>query len=208
MEIFVDGDPVELDVSDQASLGEALESIQSDRCAPGHLVVGLKCDEREIASNTMSDALQTPASSFGRLEVFTSTRSELVREAMRQAMNALNDVDAECAKVADLLSQGRAVEGIETLGECLGVWRQIHDAVSKSIQMLKINVETCEIDGESLSAIFPRPIEALTQIKEALTTQDYVLLADILQYELSGITQQWRSLAEYLVQQAGELDDE
>ena len=64
--------------------------------------------------------------------------------------------------------------------------------------MLGLNANTLDIEGEPLASLLDKPRQVLQQIKEALVAQDYVLLADILQYELGDVSEQWRTITAYL----------
>lgn len=57
---------------------------------------------------------------------------------------------------------------------------------------------------ETLNATLSRPKDVLLQIKNALLAQDHVLLADILQYEFTDVTEMWHSLIARLNQEAAD----
>jgi len=207
MQVLIDGKTIEAEVPEAESLEATLRRVQSDHCAPDRMVVGIRCDNREVSGQELSARLNAPASSVEKLEVLTSTRFELVATAMEQASSALQDTEIGSRRVGDLLSAGKTTEGIQSLGECLNVWQQIHDAVTKSISMLELDIESMTIRDEPLLTVLERPRNALLQIKEALTNQDYVLLADVLQYEFCDVTEQWYSVIAALRQAAEDMQE-
>jgi hypothetical protein len=142
----------------------------------------------------MAEALQKPAPSFDRLDVFTSTRDGLVTDAMKQASASLEATEDVYDQVAELLIQGQISEAVRSLGECLKVWQQIHDAVAKSIQLLGLDPDSIRIRDGSLAEAIGKPKDVLVQVRDALQAQDHVLLADILQYEFADVTQTWHSI--------------
>jgi len=191
LKFFIDDVAVDAAVIDQGTVEQALHKVQSELSAAGKLVVSLKCDGCEVPSDALAATLDKPVTAFARLEVFTSTKETLVIEAMNQAAVSLDEAEAECRRIAGLLTEGKTADGIRALGDCLGAWQQIHDAVSKSIRMLNVDLGTSVAEGDRLAELIVRPREVLLQIKQALESQDHVLLADILQYELEEVTQQW-----------------
>ena len=139
--------------------------------------------------------LQKPAASFDRLDVSTSTRGELVAEAMSQASTALLQTETEIQRIADLLTEGKkTARGCPPWGKCMSVWQQMNDAVNKSIQILELDAQKMLIGDEAMADILAKPMEVLLQVKQALESKDYVLLADTLQYEFGDVTQQWHSV--------------
>jgi hypothetical protein len=153
----------------------------------------------------MASTLSRPAGSFELLEVFTSTREDLVAEAMNQASASLEETESVTQNVAELLMEGKAGEGIERLGECLRIWQQIHDAVVKSLELLRLNPEQLTVRDEPLLTALERPKDVLLQIKAALQAQDHVLLADILQFEFAEVTDMWHTMIARIRQEADDL---
>ncbi|MGB2985358.1 MAG: hypothetical protein WBE26_05695 [Phycisphaerae bacterium] len=194
MDVFVDDKRVDETFVGDGAIEDALRHVQSNLCAPDHLVVGIRCDGQDITGDTMVTTLRKCASSFGRLDVFTGARETLVTEAMDQASACLTDTADACQRVAELFTEGKTVEAAEQLGECLNVWQQIHEAVAKSLEMLQLDPEKITINDEPMIELIRRPKETLLQVRDALRIQDYVMLADILQYEFREVTELWHAI--------------
>ena len=202
MEIFIDERRTNLEDPVSGTLEEILRGVQSGLVTPGRLLVSVRCDGEAVPADAMAATLKKPISSFERLEVFTSTPEELVADTMEQASVSLTQTEAACQQVADYLAQGNTAAGMEALGQCMTVWQQIHDAVGKSIQMLQVDPEQMEINAERVIDLIARPKDVLLQIKEALESQDHVLLADTLKYEFSDVAQQWQAVIGRMRQEA------
>ncbi len=169
----------------------AVRHVQSEVCTPGRLVVRLRFDGEDVSEEALASTLQKEVSSCSRLELFTSTKQALIGEAMNQASASLHETEETCRQVAGLLTEGKTQEGMQAFSDCLTVWRQVHRAVLQSIQMLDLDVDAMTVGDEPISAIIARPKEVLLQVREALRVDDHVLLADLLQYEFSDVTNQW-----------------
>ena len=121
---------------------------------------------------------------------------------MSRASTSLQETESACEGVVEQLSAGQTSEAVQTLGQCLKTWQQVHDAVGKSIQILQLDAERTTINGRPMLDVISQPKQPLLQIKQALLAQDYVLLADILQYELSDVTDHWFGLIARLREEA------
>lgn len=184
------------------TLAEALRKVQAHCGGPPRIVIGFRCDGSEVAAAAMASTLSRPAGSFELLEVFTGTREDLVADAMNQASASLEETEGVTQTIAELLMEGKASEGIARLGECLRVWQQIHDAVVKSLGLLSLDAEKVTVRDVSLLAALERPKDVLLQIKGTLQAQDYMLLADILQFEFADVTEMWHTMIARIRQEA------
>lgn len=206
MNVFLDNREIDAVVSKGQTLDDALRHMQTDNCAGGRVVVRLRCDGHDVTSAEMPRILCRPADSFERIEVFTLTRGGLVTEAMEQAETSLHRTDEACKDAGRLINQGQTAEGVETLGECLFIWQQVHEAVAKSIQLLQVDPDTLAVEGESLSHLLGKPKDILMQVRDALEAKDFVLLADLLLYDLVEVTAQWRAIVDRLRIEADDSD--
>jgi len=194
MELFIDDAEVQHALPTAGTLEETVRFVQSDVCPPGRLIIGLRYNGDEIKENQMTGVLKTPATSCQKLELFTGTPEKLVAEAMREASVALSNSEEACRDAARLLTEGDSQAGIKALGECIGIWQQMHEAVVKSMHMLDLDPNTTLVNNLPLADAIGKPGEVLVQIKRALEMQDHVQLADVLNYELHEATELWKAI--------------
>jgi len=149
VELFLDHDLKEATFAETETVQEVLLHIQADMCTTDAVIVRIRCDGREVPSGEMAEFLAKPAASVGRLEVFTGARHQLVLDAMEQAAACVADSDAECQRIAGLLTEGNIVEAADGLGHSLRTWQQVHDAVGKSIdlnmKLILLDVAICKL---------------------------------------------------------------
>lgn len=202
MQIILDGLVLAEAELAAGTLESAIRRVQTDRCSPSQVVVAIRCDNRDVPDDQIAAALRKPVSTVDKLEVFTSTRQQLVASAMAQASISLQETETACGRVAELLNKGSAKEAIAMLGECLRIWQQVHEAVAKSIQMLDMNTDTITLQDATMTDVIGKPKEVLLQIRNALLAQDHVLLADLLRYEFDDVTDSWYALIARIRQEA------
>jgi len=204
VDIYINDSKIDADIEATGAVKDLVMTLQAGHCPAGHLVIAVRCDDKDVEAGAMAEALSRPASGLSRLDVYTSSREVLVHDAMAQASATLQDTENAVRRVAELIHEGQQKEGVELLGQCLQIWQQIHDAVGKSILMLDLNMEEMSIRDEPLVDIIGMPKETLLQVKSALESQDHVLLADILQYEFTEVTERWHALIALLRNEAEE----
>ena len=204
MDIFINDKKLDGAGNEEQTVQDVVVRIQENHCPPNHIVMGIMCDGMPIEGGKMAEAMIRPIVDIQRLDVITSTKEALVADAMVQASATLEDTESACQRVAELVSEAKSQEAVVLLGQCLSVWQQIHEAVAKSIAMLELDADSITIRDESLDSIIGKPKGVLLQMKSALESQDHVLLADILQYEFSEVTDSWHSVITMLRTQAEE----
>ena len=70
--------------------------------------------------------------------------------------------------------------------------------------MLRVHPEQITINNEPIIDLIRRPKKTLLQVRDALQSQDFVLLADILQYEFGDVTDHGHQIVARL-RQEGEI---
>jgi hypothetical protein len=194
MRVFLDDDPIELSPSPAQTLGAVVQRLQADRCSTGQIITRVRCDGQDISSRQMDTAFDRAVATVERLDVYTGSPAELVRNAMEEATSALEGVEESHEQIASFLNRGDAQEGIRLLGEGVQTWQQVHEALRKSIRMLELDPDEIQADGRSLPEVLARPTELLKDVRTSLESRDYVMLADILRYEFHEVVTQWQQL--------------
>jgi hypothetical protein len=99
-------------------------------------------------------------------------------------------------EVAELLERGETKLALDRLHKIISEWHAIAAAYTNLAKMLHITLAELpvhDLNGELVLNEFCRHFE---EIQTALRNQDFVLLADILQYEFDAAITNWMSLLE------------
>ena len=82
---------------------------------------------------------------------------------------------------------------MQKLGGCFTTWQHAEESVDKVAQLLRIDLSRVIVDGTPFNLILGAFEQSLRGIKTALENRDYVGLCDILTYETTETSNQWRS---------------
>ena len=82
---------------------------------------------------------------------------------------------------------------MERLSGCFSTWQHAQESVLKTAQLLRIDLNTVRVGDRSLTDLLREFTDQLRQIKSALENRDFVLLGDILEFEITQTSSQWRS---------------
>lgn len=196
MEIFVDDKPCPIDVSASQTVGDVLDQILQQARAAGRAVLSVRIDGAEIDGEGLARVLADKTDAYARLDFVTGMAADLAVDALSRVQAMLMELRPAGEQAVEKLNQGQTAEAMDLLGHYFDGWRQAHQAVSQSAQLLHVDLGAMSVDGAPVSDLFKQAVEQLGQLKEALESRDHVTVADILSYEFGETTERWIKLVE------------
>ena len=94
-------------------------------------------------------------------------------------------------QAADLLQQDDPAKAMDLVKESINGWLQAQQAVGQSAQLLQLDLEAIKVGDQSVMGRMSELIASLTELKDIVVANDFVALADALQYEWPEITDRW-----------------
>lgn len=168
------------------SLAElANEVCRASRQGQTRYVVSIRCDGQPVGQQELAVALQSPTDRYERVELQTQPIAALVRGTLEQAALVLEDSTSAREQAADLLAAGQQEAAMQELQRFLEAWKQIHQTLMIVSQVLDIDLDHVSEGGTDLSTVLDTLKARFTEIKEAMSQGDLVVVGDLLRYELS-----------------------
>ncbi|MGQ9651704.1 MAG: hypothetical protein ACUVXJ_16495 [Phycisphaerae bacterium] len=174
---------------------QSLAELANEVCAASHrdeprYVVGIRCDGQSLSQQELAAALESPADRYERVEIQTQPVAALVRSVLEQAALVLEDSTFAREKAADLLAAGRQEAAMQELQKFLEGWKQIHQTLMVVSQVLRIDLDSVSEGGISLGPVLETLKSRFTEMKDAMVQSDFVVVGDLLRYELSEPVEQ------------------
>jgi hypothetical protein len=91
-----------------------------------------------------------------------------------------------------MLQRNAAVRAMERLSGCFSTWHNAQESLTKTAQLLRINLSRITIDGRTLQDVLGEFCGQLREVKQAMENRDFVTLADVLTYEMTQTSRHWR----------------
>ena len=188
--VTVDEKPLAAEAMGLATVGQVLSHVSRGE---KRLVVDILIDGARPDLSGMAALRRSPV--LGRtIYIETADPREVVRAAIASVEAQLLGAEGFEAEAADLLQQDKIAPAMEKLGHCLTVWQTAEDAVRKTAQLMKLDLESVDVDGQSMSSALASFAEQLSDVKRALTRHDYVSLSDLLLYEMTDGPRRWSAV--------------
>lgn len=200
MAAYLDARPYCSGLSSTATVAEFIESARQSLDGTGRLLIGLRCEENDVPPDQLDAMLSEPVARFNRLELTSDRPSRVVEDILLHARTCLSQSFELVQDASEKFSSGNGVEAMTALIACIQSWGQVHEAIVKGGQLMRIDFEKLQIGNRSVQAWLAGLVERLRDIKNAVESNDLVLLADMMKYELDESLQEWEGFVDGLIE--------
>ncbi|MBT3366970.1 MAG: hypothetical protein HN472_00670 [Nitrospina sp.] len=184
MRISINGAETEESSFQGETLKEVLDEIVKSHS--GTYIRRVWLDGQEVSSSA-PDTLMSAVSSVELLELELADLKDLMANNLSNAKEYLEKLIPGFQKAADLFRMGNEQEAHKFYLQILdGI-----DWISQVVQTV-VNSRNKELEGQDLKDRQERLTGLMTQMLEANQNQDWVLLADLLEYEMIPFYENWQ----------------
>lgn len=179
-------------LTEDSTLGDFLKWAQT-QLPEGRVVTQVRLDEQILEGPALHAARRNPLAS-STLALTTADRKELSLTTLGKLAALIQWLAPQHQQIASALERGEISAGLQRLQGVISAWQQIQSAYANLAKLLLLDLSELpvrEITGEAALQDF---CHQLGEIQTALQNRDFVLLADILQYEMDGARETWMAL--------------
>ena len=186
MPIHIDDQPSTLTAG---SMRELLATVSESLASTGRVVIEVKVDGESITGPALDDDQPTAASSD--IRVYSAKPGDLVVGILDEVRTQLAASQQMQQEAADLLQQDDPAKAMDLVKQSIDGWLQAQQAVGQSAQLLQLDLQAITVDDQPVMDRMNELITSLTELKDIVVANDFVALADALQYEWPEITERW-----------------
>jgi len=181
------------------TIDDLVTAIQGDD--GDRLIVAIRLDGREVPRDELAEVLAMSTASPGRLEIEVESAKGLAAQTLGEAAKALEGTRQRYARIAELLACDKTDDAMALMNECFAVWNTAEQSLRQSAQAARIDLTAAGGLAEPPAAMVDRFTKLLKQIQQYLAARDFVAVADLIEYDLADITDDWRCTLVGLQQQ-------
>lgn len=189
MKLYINGNE-DTAIYDQSLLGELLEYIQSEKLEDGQLLFKIRVDGRTIEFGS-PESQKIPIQSIQQLEIETTTLENMVNENIDNADTYLQRLVPGLEQVARMFRDGNQQEANQVFIDVVDGIDWFSQLVDLVIQARNLDVENVQYEGRSLMDRKQKLLSLTQDVLETHKKQDWVRLADLLEYEFLPYYQDW-----------------
>lgn len=204
-------------------LDDTLLEVSAESVAEA-IVIGRNAaeDRRRLVIEVHGDGVPLPAAmlddppsndgGFAEIHLLSTPPGPFIQTTLLDAADLLRQVASDQSEAVRLLHAGHVEEAFGPLQRALTAWAIVRDVVDKSATLGAIDpssVQVERLDGarESGASHIDALAQHLTEVKRALSIQDFSALADVLAGELHADTTAWVDFLSALADQASRSGD-
>lgn len=186
MTVTVDSESLPVEQLGLSTLGDVLSHLQEkNRLVTQVLFDGTEPDLSHIP------ALRSRRLLGHTIYIETTEPAQIARDVLTEVIVQMEQADSARRSATEHLVVGETNKALQKLAGCFTTWQTAQQAIEKVAILLRVDLEKIQVEGISLTQILLEFAEQLRSIRSALESRDYVLLADILRYEIDQTTQRW-----------------
>jgi hypothetical protein len=188
MSVTVDHQPLAAENLGLKTLGQVIAHLQKE----DRLVVHVLIDGEEPDLTHLGKVKQSPVSGH-TVFIETADPRQMAIEVLDAVASQLDEADRLKTEAAELLQRNQNAPAMEKLSGCFTTWQHAQESVLKTAQLLRIDLSLVRANGTTMQELFEGFSRQLKEIRVALENRDFVALSDLLLYETTQTSAQWRS---------------
>ena len=197
MKIYVD-DNLSGAAANAASMHDILYGDIKSLVAPGKVIKSIFINGKNYDDIMLSEQKSRAFKLGGEDEVRLATMSqnELLNGSIGAAMVFLKEFQNGIVKATDEIRWGNGAGGFRNFSEYLKGLTTFVQIMEKISEFLNINYDSVIFNGKSVQSYFNDLERILASVLSTQVEQDYVLLADIVEFELKPNIAVWSGILE------------
>lgn len=168
----------------------------------GHVLAHVHRSNR-IVTRVLIDGQEPDPDRIGTLRqaptdghvIFVETTEPLVitREVLQAVRTELGEANTLSVEAGRLFTTGDLSAAFQKLSGCFGRWQHVQQSILKVAQLLRLDLDRLQVDGQPMARFIDGFGEQLRSMKTALEGRDFVTLSDVLTYEIPESTDRWHA---------------
>jgi len=190
--ILIDGQKKDLDVSGFDNLDQIFVKVMEDGSLQDRVVTDVFINDKPFSEIYPRQAEDIDISDVQSVEIRTLGVAEVAVEITRELYKVVTLMGEGATRVAELFRQADEAEALETYQDLLDVTRDFIGMISalRNEFALKDHKEFLET-SDQLSGLF-------TEMTDVMANEDWILLADLLEYEFLPAVNRWKKVVALL----------
>ncbi|MDR0826282.1 MAG: hypothetical protein LBN33_00150 [Desulfovibrio sp.] len=190
--IVIDGQESALSLSNYANLEELLVKVIEEEGLGDRIVTDVLVDDEAFSELYPHQAEDIESDGFSRVEIRTVSADQMAGDIVEELPKVINIMAVGSRRAAELLREADLSEGLEVLQDIIAVSRELLNTIY--VLRSQYSSGPCrELDAMSESLG-----DLLGEIADVMSNEDWMLVADLLEYEYVPACEGWRGVIDAL----------
>lgn len=195
MEVIVDGQAVAVPEENVQTIADVVGSISKDLDVKRR-VIRVIVDGQDITGR--AEEHLKPKNGTQKVEVTTGLASELALDMLQNIQEFHGALEVELSRTADEFRIGNVEKSNELFARCLDGLQILVKTTISVANLLQVDSNDVKAGNTMMQAVVERVSDVLGELIQAQMNNDSILIADLIEYELSPLLEDWSDARENL----------
>lgn len=199
---YVNGGEIEID-SDFSSFDQILKYIEDRHLEPASIIREVHVDGRPLAPEAIRDddgSFDRAGGGWEKIEIFTGTLADIAAESITGAQDYLLQIETGAPELAAKFQDFPESADFSNLGSLCEGFYFLCILLDKLATGYQLKLSEIIVRGIPIQEHLQKFVEVVKQLNEAQEKQEYLLIADTIEYEILPIVPVWKEIFEAVSQ--------
>ncbi|HNX76927.1 MAG TPA: hypothetical protein PLM07_09575 [Candidatus Rifleibacterium sp.] len=200
MEIILNGSPLEIQgIDGEVTILQLLKTVEGSLQGTGNTIVELLLDEQSFSPDEADKLSELKVLRFNRIELVAATAEEMIQAAFEDGESGIAHLEEIAGEVSADLRLGKVKAAMDNYIEFVDGVEWLVTVISNAERAFAAKMAESSIESNR-QALLGRVSEQMTAVKSAQESEDWVLLADLLEYEYPEILADAKALIKQIME--------
>lgn len=183
MEFFVNGEPIDITLENEKTVGEVLKSFEQEAEKNEATTIGIKINGKRIPAEAFDDAAKQPVDESLKIELQVLSKAAVL-ESFESAKAAFQELAKKLPEVPVALQSGKDKEASQMIAQLAEAIEDFCHTSALSALFPDV-YERLVINGQSVTSFFEEFAPIMADFEESLKSKDTVTSGDLCEYEIA-----------------------
>jgi len=190
--IIIDGKQYDIGSQNLENLEQVFNKVVEDGHLEDRIVTDVKVNEEPFTEIYPHQAEDIEMSEVETVEIVTMTTDDMAVEITLELYKVVNIMAEGCKRVTELFRQADDAEALETYQDLIDVMRNFLNMIGVLRDQYSLDDHPDFLNSaEELNTLF-------SEMGAVLENEDWILLADLLEYEFLPAVEKWKKVIKQL----------
>ncbi|SDL34350.1 hypothetical protein SAMN05660337_2712 [Maridesulfovibrio ferrireducens] len=186
--VVIDGHKKEMDIRSFENLEQVFDSVLENGFLDGRIVTDVLVNEEPFSEIYPNQSEDIETSEIESLEIKSATTVEMASSITLELYKVVNIMAGGGKQVAELFRQADDAEALELYQDLLDVTRDFLGMLGSLRDQFSLK------DSNGFGVVLEEFSSLFTEMTEVLENEDWILLADLLEYEFLPSVEKWKNV--------------
>jgi hypothetical protein len=185
-----------------SSLDQILKHVEDIHLPPNSVIRQINIDGHPLVADSFPNPgdILRQMENRDKVEIFTGTISEIAHDSLVEALAYLDRIESVTPSLASSFQIYPGPESFENLRQLLDGFYWMSLLLDRVATNFQIELKDCLVQGISVREHLEKFIDILKQLIDSQQRGDFVLIADLLEYEVIPMVPIWKDIFSLLLQ--------